>query len=243
VYRPHRPEQPVDEKMTERKRLILCGIVLAVLVAGLALYQGAGPAHQYTGSTVQPAIGGPYSGDYDGAAPGALHDAGNQSIIGIPAQAAGNGTGDPGPAYNQSAVREVQDSMRSWRFDVDTSTWPPDEYFVVATSARPRTMAAAYFCVAEPPAGFLQQALSLPAKGPVQPVNTGSTGISIDPIQGHYAGDRFAITGTTNLVTGDEILIVITPVSFGPTKKNEAGETGGTSGMATVLAAGPAGSG
>ena len=131
---------------------------------------------------------------------------------------------------------------RSWHFDVDTSTWPPDEYLVVATSIQPRVTATARFCVAEPPAGYLQPALFAPAKDPVQPENQSYAGIGIDPVPDHYTGDRFAITGTTNLAAGDEILIVITPVSFGPTK-GEVGEVGGTSGMATVLADGPAGTG
>ena len=76
----------------------------------------------------------------------------------------------------------------------------------------------------------------------VQPENQSYAGIGIDP-SGPYTGTRFAITGTTNLAAGDEILIVITPVPFGPTVKGEVGEVGGTSGMATVLADGPAGHG
>jgi len=229
--------------MTERKHLVLvsCGIVLCILVAGLALYYGAGLTPPGSGSKIQPATGP--SAEYNGAAPGTLQDAQNPSVTGVPAGSSGNGSGASGAEYNVSAGGQAQDSTRSWSFEVDTSAWPPDEYFLVATSARPRVMAAAYFCVAEPPAGFLQQALSSPAQCPVQPVNSGGTGISIDPVPGHYVGDRFTITGTTNLAAGDEILIVITPVSFGPTKKNEVGEPGGTSGMATVLAAGPAGSG
>jgi hypothetical protein len=228
--------------MTERKHLVLCGIVLAILVAGLALYYEAGISVPDSHGTVQPATSS--LARISSSAVQSIPVPENRSVTGAPAQAAGNRTGDSGPAYSlSSAGLQVQDSTRSWRFDVDTSSWPPDEYFVIATSARPRVTAAAYFCVAESPAGFLQQVLSAPAKSPVQPLNPEGNGISIDPIPGHYVGDRFAITGTTNLAAGDRILIVITPVSFGPTKKNEVGETGGTSGMATVLSADPAGSG
>ena len=227
--------------MTERKRLIRvsCGIILCILAAGLFLYLGTGPAPG-TGSTLQSATG-PSSG-YSKAVPGTAQEAQNLSAAGTPA-GSGNGTGTSEMASAMPVTGQAQDSTRSWLFSVNTSAWPPDEYFVVATSVRPRVMAAAYFCVVEPPGGFLQQALSAPAQCPAQPVNPGGTGIGIDPIPGHYAGDRFTLTGTTNLAAGDEILIVITPVSFGPTEKNGDREVGGTSGMATVLAAGPAGAG
>jgi len=230
--------------MTERKRLglVSCGIILCILVAGLVLFHpGAGPAHAGSGSTLQPATGP--SADHGGTVPGTAQDVQIQSATGVPAGSTGNGTGASGTASAVPAAGQAQDSTRSWLFAVNTSAWPPDEYFVVATSARPRVMAAAYFCVAEPPAGFLQQALSAPAQCPEQPASPGGTGISIDPIPGHYVGDRFTLTGTTNLAAGDEILVVITPVSFGPTEKNGDRDVGGTSGMATVLAAGPAGSG
>ena len=229
--------------MTEKKCLVLvwCGIVLCILVAGLSLYLMAGQAHPGTGDTLQSATGP--SADISGAVPGTAQEAQNRSTAGVPAGSAGNGTGAPGSASTVPAVGQVQDSTRSWLFVVNTSVWPPDEYFVVATSARPRVMAAAYFCIAEPPSAFVQQALYAPAQCQVQPVNPGGTGISIDPIPGHYAGDRFTLTGTTNLAAGDEILIVITPVSFGPTEKNGDREVGGTSGMATVLAAVQPGSG
>ncbi|MFZ1898748.1 hypothetical protein [Methanoregula sp.] len=213
------------------------GIVLTVLVAGLALYYGAGISGTDSHGTARPATG--FSAGVSGSAVPGIPVPENRSVPGAPAQAAGNGTGDPGPAYSQSAGRQVRDSTRSWHFDVDTSTWPPDEYLVVATSIQPRVTATARFCVAEPPAGYLQPALFAPAKDPVQPENQSYAGIGIDPVPDHYTGDRFAITGTTNLAAGDEILIVITPVSFGPTK-GEVGEVGGTSGMATVLADGPA---
>ena len=57
----------------------------------------------------------------------------------------------------------------------------------------------------------------------------------IDPIGDHAVGDRFTITGTTNLAVGDNLMVEITSSSFKPTSKNSPGGFSGANGMVTVL--------
>jgi len=54
--------------------------------------------------------------------------------------------------------------------------------------------------------------------------------INVDPITDHYVGDKFTITGTTNLAVGDNILVEVTSSSFKPTQKTQSGEFSGASG-------------
>jgi len=56
----------------------------------------------------------------------------------------------------------------------------------------------------------------------------------IDPIGEHYVGEKFAISGTTNLAAGDDILLEVYSSSFVPTTKEQSGEFSGTTGMVKV---------
>jgi len=59
-------------------------------------------------------------------------------------------------------------------------------------------------------------------------------GAFIDPIGDRVAGDRFTITGSTNLAAGDDLLVEVYSSSFQPTTKAQSGEFSGTSGMVKV---------
>jgi len=58
--------------------------------------------------------------------------------------------------------------------------------------------------------------------------------LRIDTIGDKYVGETFAITGTTNLAEGDQILMTVTSASFQPTEKTQTGEFSGSSGTVTV---------
>ncbi len=58
--------------------------------------------------------------------------------------------------------------------------------------------------------------------------------IRIDTIGDQSVGSTFTLTGTTNLVAGDDILVDVTSASFSPTEKTQAAEFGSVSGTATV---------
>jgi hypothetical protein len=57
----------------------------------------------------------------------------------------------------------------------------------------------------------------------------------IRPIGDHAVGDRFTISGSTNLAVGDNLMVEITSSSFKPTQKNAPAGFSGASGMVTVL--------
>ncbi len=56
----------------------------------------------------------------------------------------------------------------------------------------------------------------------------------IDPIGDHAVGERFTITGSTNLADGDNLMVEITSSSFRPTSKNAPAGFSGASGQVTV---------
>jgi hypothetical protein len=57
----------------------------------------------------------------------------------------------------------------------------------------------------------------------------------INPIGDHYVGDKFTISGSTNLAAGDELMIDITSSSFKPTEKSQGSEFSGASGVVKVV--------
>jgi trimeric autotransporter adhesin len=56
----------------------------------------------------------------------------------------------------------------------------------------------------------------------------------IKPIGDHPVGDKFTITGSTNLAVGNTLMIEITSSSFNPTTKVQSGEFSGSSGTVRV---------
>ena len=57
----------------------------------------------------------------------------------------------------------------------------------------------------------------------------------INPIGDHYVGDKFTISGSTNLAAGDELMVDITSSSFKPTEKSQGSEFSGASGVVKVV--------
>ena len=46
----------------------------------------------------------------------------------------------------------------------------------------------------------------------------------IDPIGDHVVGDKFTITGSTNIAAGNNLLVEIVSSSFKPSQKSQSGE-------------------
>jgi len=57
----------------------------------------------------------------------------------------------------------------------------------------------------------------------------------IDPIGEHFVGDRFTITGSTNLAVGDTLMIEIYSSSFKPTQKVQGSGFSGSTGTIKVI--------
>jgi hypothetical protein len=62
----------------------------------------------------------------------------------------------------------------------------------------------------------------------------------IDPIGNVTVGENITISGTTNLAPGDQLLVTVSPVAFGPTNKTERVGVTGVSGTVTVQKGEPA---
>ncbi len=58
--------------------------------------------------------------------------------------------------------------------------------------------------------------------------------IRINSIADHYVGDKFQITGTTNLAIADSLIAEITSLSFKPTDKTQSGEFTGISSVIAI---------
>jgi len=56
----------------------------------------------------------------------------------------------------------------------------------------------------------------------------------ISPIGDHIVGDKFTISGSTNLAVGDKLQVDVYSSSFVPTKKSQTGEYSGASGVVEV---------
>jgi hypothetical protein len=58
----------------------------------------------------------------------------------------------------------------------------------------------------------------------------------IHPVGDHVVGDKFTITGSTNLAVGDKLQVDVYSSSFSPTTKGQSGEFSGASGVVGVTA-------
>ena len=59
--------------------------------------------------------------------------------------------------------------------------------------------------------------------------------ITVLPVGEKQVGDKFTISGTTNLAVDDEILVEVTSSSFKPTDKTQSGEFSGATGTVKVV--------
>jgi trimeric autotransporter adhesin len=57
----------------------------------------------------------------------------------------------------------------------------------------------------------------------------------INTIGDHYVGDKFTISGSTNLAVGDDLMVEVYSSSFKPTDKSQPGEFSGISGAVKVV--------
>jgi hypothetical protein len=57
----------------------------------------------------------------------------------------------------------------------------------------------------------------------------------IDPIGEHFVGDRFTITGSTNLAVGNTLMVEIISSSFKPTQKTQGSGFSGSAGTVQVM--------
>ena len=135
------------------------------------------------------------------------------------------------PGVTSGAVNQsVPHTTRSWQFDVDTTTFKPDEYIVTVDAILQDVSATALFTVLEPSPGVTASQSQGTRPVPL----TDDHYLTIDPIGDHYRGDTFTITGHTNLAAEDEMLVQVYSSSFRPTQKSQSGEFSGATGTVKV---------
>jgi inhibitor of cysteine peptidase len=115
---------------------------------------------------------------------------------------------------------------RTWRFDVDTSTFKPDEYIITASAVMQHATGTALFNVLERSA--TKGPRPVQQSGPI--TATDGSFITVNSIGDYYVGEKFTITGRTNLAADDEILVQVYASSFKPTQKSQSGEFSGATG-------------
>jgi|GEM_PF-450314 len=143
-----------------------------------------------------------------------------------------SGTGSGTPAPKPAATFTTTGGDRSWSFDVDTSTFKPDEYLVTAAAVLQDAQATALFNVLVQPAGPRPVQAGSGSSSSSSSSSGSGDGyyITIDPISDHYIGDKFTITGTTNIPADGDLLVQIYSSSFRPTDKSQSGEFSGATG-------------
>lgn len=125
---------------------------------------------------------------------------------------------------------QIEGGVRSWRYEVDTASFRPDEYVVkVSGITHDVTTTTLFNVLAEPPGTVMtQQVVHVPLE---QESPDEEFFIRIDPIGDRYVGEKFTITGTTNFPVGDdEMLVEVVSSSFAPTQKTQTGEFSGSTG-------------
>ena len=126
----------------------------------------------------------------------------------------------------------VPSGVRMFSFDVDTSTFMPDEYIVIVNAIHEDVTGTAIFNLLEAPSGKrMPTTVPLPLATPApQTTDNNFSYITISPIGDRIIGDKFSITGMTNLSADEELLIQVYSSSFKPTQKSQSGEFSGVTG-------------
>ncbi len=128
------------------------------------------------------------------------------------------------PTRTSSVPVAVTGGVRTFNFDVDTSTFKPDEYVVTASAVKEEATGTALFNLLSwrsVQSGSVPETLPIPGSGFY---------IRINPIGDKVVGDKFTITGVTNLPADAEILVQVYSSSFKPTQKSQSGEFSGATG-------------
>jgi uncharacterized secreted protein with C-terminal beta-propeller domain len=210
------------------------GVILGVIAClGTLILAQAGPYGGCTAILPQVSLGQAGMGSDMGNIPAfSSEEEAQRFLISHTDVGAGyTGTSTAIPGSTTTAVLTATEGTRSWSFDVDTSTFKPDEYIVTADAVLQNAHASTLFSVLDRSAGALPEL----AGAGSSPGSGDGYYITIDPVGDHYTGDRFTITGSTNIPADDEILVQVYSSSFRPTDKSQSGEFSGATG--TVKAA------
>ncbi|MFA5331476.1 MAG: beta-propeller domain-containing protein [Methanoregula sp.] len=149
------------------------------------------------------------------------------------------GTGSAQTPQKTVRVSVSPGGVRTWSFAVDASTFKPDEYLVMATAVHEDVTATSLFNVLVASPGQRSSGSGSSGTYRTSPDTGNGYFIAIDPVGDRYIGDRFTITGTTNLPADEEILVEVYSSSFSPTQKSQSGEFSGATGTVKASSSSP----
>ncbi|MFA5331985.1 MAG: hypothetical protein WC342_06365 [Methanoregula sp.] len=164
------------------------------------------------------------------------------AVAGVPAAA----LSDPSPVgqVTLSASAISSNGLNTWSFTLDTTGFRPDEYLVIASAVQQDAQTTAHFVLLDNVSASRQEARAGNATtGSAGSGSTRQSAFGIDQIADHHTGDRFTISGTTNLAAGDEILVEVYSASFVSVPKNRDGSFSGDAGIVRVTGASGTGAG
>ena len=139
-------------------------------------------------------------------------------------------TTGPGPGESPTSV--MSGGTRTWQFDIDTTTFKPDEYIVTADAVLQDATGTALFSLLDPSEKKTEQ---LSRQLSPLPATNGSF-ITVNSIGDYYVGDKITISGQTNLAPDDDILVQVYSSTFKPTQKSQSGEFSGAAGTVRASA-------
>jgi hypothetical protein len=146
----------------------------------------------------------------------------NTGMVSDPKTGAAMRLEDSMAAAGMFKVEENAGGVTAWSFDVPSKTFLTGEYTAIVF----------VYDKNKPGPGDISGVIKFTVKqGPATPV-TGQF-IQIDPVGDKNVGDTFAITGTTNLAAGTELLFQVYPLSF-ETSKDQSGVFSGATGTISV---------
>ena len=144
-------------------------------------------------------------------------------------------SGDAGAA---SLVSASGSGDRIWSFEVNTSTFKPDEYIITVDAVDEVVTGTALFDVLEASVSDSGMTAGQQTREVSSQTATSGYYIRIDPVGNHHVGEIFTITGRTNLPEGADIQVQVYSSSFKPTQKSQSGEFSGATGTVKASSAG-----
>ncbi|MDO9324766.1 MAG: DUF4349 domain-containing protein [Methanoregula sp.] len=193
--------------------LSVSGIIINLVIAGLLM------------ALISPALAGTSSTAPDFTSP--------EQPVGPFEDTAQSQIPDRDTGIDETAVADVLSPTgsgdRAWQFPVDTTTFKPDEYIVTADAVMEKATGTALFNVLDTSSSRQGRAPQKTEGSPSHPANGGYY-ITIDPISDRFVGEKFSITGRTNLPEAAEMLVQVYSSSFKPTQKSQSGEFSGATG-------------
>ena len=120
----------------------------------------------------------------------------------------GEVSGEFSGATGTVTVAKGQGNVNTWSLPLDTKTFMPREYVVTASTVNGDISKGDY------KKGDIYGATKFALLQPLTPIYVAEKFINIDPVGNKKTGNKFTLTGSTNLASGTEVLVRVYEASF-----------------------------